>query len=156
MADPFLPFETTRARIRAMVETDAEAFARYRSDPEIARYQSWKAPYPLESARRLIDQQPEEPTADDWIQLAVDVDDELVGDVAVGLSNDGRVAQLGYTLARDRHGRGLATEVVSGVVDRLFERLAVHRVEASVDPRNVSSARLLERLGFDFEGTSRA
>ena len=156
MADAFVPFETARARIRTMVEGDAQSFADYRSDPEVARYQSWTAPYPLESARRLIDEQPDGPLAGDWVQLAIDVDGDLVGDVAVGLSSDGRIAQLGYTLAGDRQGSGLATEAVGAVVDRLFAQLGVHRVEASVDPRNVASERLLERLGFDFEGTSRS
>jgi diamine N-acetyltransferase len=50
----------------------------------------------------------------------------------------------------------LASEAVAAVVDGLFERVDVHRVEASVDGRNVPSARLLEQLGFELEGVSRA
>ncbi len=137
-----------------MSAADAPAFAAYRSEPAVARYQSWTAPYPLESAHRLIDEQPAEPTAGRWIQLAIEHDGQLVGDVAVGLSGDGKVATIGYTLASAHQGSGLATEAAGAVVDRLFDGWDVHRVEASLDPRNVASAQVVERLGFEFEGTA--
>ena len=59
------------------------------------------------------------------------------------------------TLAPAEQGAGLASEAVAAVVDRLFAELGVHRIEASVDPRNVASARVLEKLGFVREGTLR-
>lgn len=156
MTSEFLPFDAGRVRVRAMTPDDAEALAVYRSDPHIARFQSWDAPYPIEAARRLIDGQSalSGPTPGDWIQLGVEFERELAGDVAVKLSDDGRIATIGYTLDRARQGRGLATDAVGGVVQRLFEQLGVHRVEASLDPRNIASARLVERLGFEFEGTA--
>ncbi|MGH9269684.1 MAG: GNAT family N-acetyltransferase [Ilumatobacteraceae bacterium] len=150
----FLPIETERLRIRAMTVDDAPVFAAYRSEPAVARYQSWTAPYPLESARRLIEEQPSAPTAGDWIQLAIEHDGQMIGDVAVGLSADGKVATIGYTLASAHQGAGMATEAVGAIVDRLLDGWDVHRVEASVDPRNVASAQVVERLGFDFEGTA--
>jgi len=152
----FLPVATDRLRIRTLVPADAEAFAAYRSDPDVARYQSWSAPYPLASARQLIDGQSQldGPTAGEWVQLAIEADGVLVGDVAVGLSGDGHTATIGYTLVPAHQGKGLATEAVAAVVDRLFEHSGVHRVEASVDPRNIASARIVEQVGFDFEGTA--
>ena len=42
---------TRRLLIRRFIPSDAPSFARYRSIPEVARYQSWDAPYPLEQAR---------------------------------------------------------------------------------------------------------
>ena len=122
----------------------------------MARYQSWTAPYSEEAARRLIDGQAmlDGPTRGEWIQIAVDHEGALAGDVAVGLSADGDTATIGYTLSPAHQGRGLATEAVGAVVDRLFAELGVHRVEASLDPRNVASARVVETIGFDYEGTS--
>ena len=86
--------------------------------------------------------------------MAIECDRTLAGDVAVRLEQDGRVARIGYTLAPACQGRGLAAEAVGAVVDRLFADVGVHRVEASIDGRNVPSARLLEGLGFELEGTS--
>jgi RimJ/RimL family protein N-acetyltransferase len=151
-----LPIATRRLVLRPMVADDATAFATYRSDPDVARFQGWQAPYPLESARRLIAGQAEMegPVAGQWIQIAVTLDGQLAGDVAVGLDADGLIATLGYTLAPTHQGRGLATEAVGAIVDRLFDDVGVHRIEASLDPDNVPSARLLERLGFTYEGTA--
>ena len=93
-----------------------------------------------------------DPPHGDWLQIAVEHDGELAGDVAVGLNDDGRIATIGYTLATAFQGRGLASDAVGALVDRLFARLGVHRVEASIDGRNLPSARLIEGLGFEREG----
>jgi RimJ/RimL family protein N-acetyltransferase len=43
-------------------------------------------------------------------------------------------------------------EVLCAYVDHLFGPLQLHRLEADIDPRNLASARSLERLGFQKEG----
>ncbi len=40
-----LLLETPRLILRQFAERDVESFSRYRSDPEVARYQGWEAPY---------------------------------------------------------------------------------------------------------------
>ena len=55
---------------------------------------------------------------------------------------------VGYILHRDVWGRGLATEAVGAVLDRLFETTDHAMAKADVDPANVASIRLLEKLGF--------
>lgn len=60
-------------------------------------------------------------------------------------------AKLGYTLAPERQGYGYATEAVRTMLDDLFMR-GLRRVSAECDARNVRSARLLERVGFQLEG----
>ena len=130
---------------------DTAAFATYRSDPVIARYQSWTAPVSLESAASLVRKfaggEPEQPG---WFQYAVElrVDRCLVGDVGVNLHESRMQAEIGFTLASERQGQGYATEAVSAVLQDLFERRGLHRVSAECDARNLSSARLLERVGF--------
>ena len=90
----FLPIATPRLTLRSFRSADAEAFTAYRSDPDVARYQSWDAPYPRPDADRLIAEMAPRagPVVGDWLQIAVDHDGALAGDVAVGLSADGRVA----------------------------------------------------------------
>jgi RimJ/RimL family protein N-acetyltransferase len=151
----FLPICTGRLVLRPFVPGDAAAFSAYRSDPAVAELQSWPTPFTLDMAERFIADLPGDgPVKGEWVQIAVSGDGELVGDVAVGLDASGRIATIGYTLATAHQGKGLAREAVGAVVDRLFGELGVHRVEASIDPRNIASARLVEDLGFDYEGTA--
>jgi RimJ/RimL family protein N-acetyltransferase len=141
--------------LRPFQAVDLEAFVAYRSDPEVARYQSWDRTYSmadaeafLSSQRELVFGQPGE-----WLQLAI-VDREtgtLCGDCAVQVVTDQpATAQVGVTLAQANQGKGLATEALTAVVTELFDR-GIHRVFAEADDRNVPAQRLLERLGFRCE-----
>jgi RimJ/RimL family protein N-acetyltransferase len=151
-----LPLTTARLRLRRFDAGDATTLATYRSDPAVAKYQGWEAPYAVEAAARLIDEQRDldGPVAGRWIQIAVDHEGRLAGDVAVGIDDGGHVATIGYTLAVEHQGQGFATEAVGAVIDALLEA-GIGRVQASVDPRNTPSAQVVERLGFEYEGTAR-
>jgi RimJ/RimL family protein N-acetyltransferase len=144
-----------RLTLDRFVRVDAPAFAAYRSDAETARYQGWTAPYELASALALIEAQIDRtsPENGEWLQIALRLGSELVGDVAVGMSSDGRVADIGYTLVPRSRGRGFAVEAVGALVDRLFACTDVAELRASLDPRNQSSARVIERLGFRYRGS---
>ena len=154
-----LPLQTERLDLRPMTPADAEDLAARRSDPETARFQSWTAPYPIEWARALIDEVlvHGEPTPGSWFQFAVELreDRRIVGDLAVRLSHDGRTAEVGYTLHAWARGLGYATEAATRLIDYLVDSRGVHRVEASTDPANAASIRVLQRLGFTAEGVKR-
>jgi RimJ/RimL family protein N-acetyltransferase len=152
-----LGFETPRLILRPFEHSDAQAFARYRSDPEVARYQGWEAPYSPAQATRFIDEmkstQPGSPG--DWYQLAMELKSsrKLIGDCALQvLREDAHQAEIAFTLARTYQGQGFASEAVARLLDYLFKDLDLHRVRANIDPQNTASARLLERLGFRHEG----
>lgn len=144
---------TERLMLRPFRPDDAEAFARYRSHDDIARYQDWDLPFTVEAARALIAEQADVrwPASGGWLQVALEHEGALAGDVGIGWSADGRRVTIGYTLAPELHGRGLATEAVEAVVDRLLAE-GVRRIDATLDPANIASMRLLEGLGFEYEG----
>ena len=52
------------------------------------------------------------------------------------------------TVAPSHQRRGFATEAVTALLDHLFGRLQKHRVLASVDPRNLPSVALFQRVGM--------
>lgn len=149
---------TERLWLRPFRVADAPVLAAYRSDPEVARYQGWDAPYPIESARAFVaGLDGRDPRAEGWYQYAMELRGEgvLIGDVGVNRHDGGRQAEIGFTLARRYQGHGYAAEAVRRVVDHLLVEEGLHRVHASVDARNERSARLLERLGFRREGLER-
>src|SRR4051794_38203884 len=83
------------------------------------------------------------------------------GEIAGGLSlvvtpDDAmRSAMLGYWVAEDRGGRGLATRAVREAIERAFGELGLHRLEAGTRVDNVRSQRVLEKCGFTRVGLLR-
>lgn len=59
---------------------------------------------------------------------------------------------MGYWLAEDRTGRGLATQAVAAAVEHAFMGLGLHRVQAETLLTNTASQRVLARSGFDQYG----
>ncbi|MDJ0769146.1 MAG: GNAT family N-acetyltransferase [Ilumatobacter sp.] len=149
--------DTERLEIRPLSREHITEFARYRNLDEVARYQDWQLPYTRDLAHELVDQCQSlgGPSPGHWVQLALEADRTLVGDVAVWLDDDAQFATIGYTLAPERQGSGYAVEAVEAIVEWLFLRRRVHRIAATLDPRNLASARVLERCGFVYVGTAR-
>ena len=148
--------ETPRLALRRFRPEDAPALALYRSDPAVARYQGWTAPVALESAVSLVeDFAAGDPGRPGWFQYAIVPKADrrlLLGDVGVYLHENRMQAELGFTLAPEHQGCGYATEAVRAVLHHLFDVCGLRRVSAECDARNLRSAQLLERVGFQLEG----
>ncbi len=63
---------------------------------------------------------------------------------------------VGYSIDEREIGRGLGTEAVRLVTKFAFEKMALHRVEAFVSPRNTGSVKVLEKAGYTQEGLMRS
>ncbi len=105
---------TTRLLLRPLRADDAAALSGYRSDPEVARYQSWEAPFSRAQADRLIGRARthRDGTPDAWRQWALErvEDGRLVGDLGVRVYDDGRQAEVGFTIAAEWQRQGYALE----------------------------------------------
>jgi RimJ/RimL family protein N-acetyltransferase len=156
----FTPIHTSRLLIRPMRLDDAPALAARRSDPEVARYQTWIPPYPLERAEKMVAEivAMDGPAPEEWWMATIaDPDtDAPLGDLVVHTTWEGRTAEIGYTLASQHWGKGYATEALAALVDWLFEALAVTRIFGMLHPDNPASAMVMERTGFLFEGHTRS
>ena len=151
MSAPALPVHTPRLRLRRLGAGDLVAFQACRSDPGLARFQGWQAMDDAAALAFLLDMAGCDFCArGHWFQLGIAQrdGDGLVGDIGIQLHADGRTAQIGFTLARAAHGRGLATEAVQAAVDLIWAHTAAQRVLAVTDTRNAASVRLLHRVGL--------
>jgi Acetyltransferases, including N-acetylases of ribosomal proteins len=59
--------------------------------------------------------------------------------------------EIGYRLACSAWGQGYATEAAYGVRDFAFSTLAIKRLIAMIDPSNVASIRVAEKIGMKYE-----
>ncbi len=153
--DP-LPLETARLRLRRLRAEDAVSLQSYRSDPAVARYQSWST-FLLEEAVTLVREQASVPFAaeDRWCQLAIAHldDDTLLGDIGLYAGSLG-TALLGFTLAASAQGHGYAFEAVSSLLVTLRGERPDLEIVAITDARNAPAITLLLRLGFTLERTN--
>jgi RimJ/RimL family protein N-acetyltransferase len=79
----------------------------------------------------------------------------LIGTVGLAIDDLDHRAELGYWLGREYWGRGYGTEAVAAAIDYGFDELGLHRIFATHIRRNVASARLLKKVGFEREGVLR-
>lgn len=155
----FDSLRTRRLLLRSPRLTDLDVLARRRNDPLVAQYQDWTLPYSRQSARRALDEAiaAAGPKDEHWFMITVadPADTEVLGDLAVHLSNGARTAEIGYTFDPQVWGRGYAVEAAEAVVTYLFETVGVSRVAGRLHPDNIASAQVLERIGMTFEGHTR-
>ena len=159
-ADPdFTELHTERLVIRRFRPDDVDAFAAYRSDPDVARYQSWDV-HTRAEARTFVGELAElhPGIPNEWFQFAVAdaTSDALLGDTALCIhADDASRAELGFTFAPAQQGKGYATEAARATIDYAFARLGVDLVVAFTDSRNGRSIALLERIGMTYVSSER-
>ncbi len=139
---------TPRLRLRQPRPDDLEAMHAVLSQPEGMRYWSSLPHVDLDQTR-------------DW--LANMIAQSAVTGCDFVLEHEGRVIgkagayrppEVGYILHPDAWGQGLATEALAAIIPHVFARTDADALKADVDPRNLGSLRLLEKLGFQRTGTA--
>jgi ribosomal-protein-alanine N-acetyltransferase len=150
--------ETPRLVLRPFRHADAaDLYAMY-SDPQVFRHipiGDWKH---IDESHQRIARDINMMAEGSYIRLAAErrEDSRVVGEVLVfNLALDSKRAELGYAFARNAWGSGYASESLPRLVDYAFKQMELNRLEAVIDPRNAASARVLERLGFQYEGRQR-
>lgn len=150
--------ETSRLRLRPYHSGDAEAMFALYSDPRVMRYWSFPAWVELAQARTYLQRALAGMDSGEIFPWAIAdrASDELIGALTLfSLHADQRRCEVGYSLSPDRQGQGLAAEALRCALAHGFDQLGLVRVEADIDPRNASSCRLVEALGFQREGLLR-
>jgi [ribosomal protein S5]-alanine N-acetyltransferase len=147
-----------RITLRSIEPSDSGALFELFGDPTVTRFWGFatlRDPSDVEELLRSIHEGAASGTLLQWGIVSND-GGPLIGTVTLAaVDRDHRRAELGVALRPASEGRGYAREAARIVLDYGFNELALHRVVADVDPRNVSSIRLLERLGFRYEGRLR-
>jgi RimJ/RimL family protein N-acetyltransferase len=147
--------ETPRLILRELDEADAPAVNAWESDAEVVRYQSTDVASlddTLAYIRRARLDSAMRPRLLHELGAERRDDGALLGRVGMGVRRpEHREAEIWFVFRRDLWGQGYAGEAVEALLDLGFGRLGMHRIYGDCDPRNLRSARLMEKMGMQRE-----
>lgn len=161
-ADPRAPIETERLLLRPWRDDDADrdAYARLCADRQVMRHIGVGVTLDRAQAAEQLGN-----VVAHWrehgygLRAAVERDSgETIGFVGVARAGQPGVrpgdVEIGWRLARDRWGRGYATEGARAVRDHAFAQLRLARLVAFVRPANDPSINVMRKLGMRLEKQS--
>lgn len=140
------------------LEEDAAALFAIQSDPDVMRYWNHGPWTDLAQAQDAIAADQAAQADGTLWKLGIRERETgmLVGTCMLFAVEPGsRRGEIGYNLAASAQGKGYMTEALEGFIAHLFTVRGLRRLEAEIDPRNVASAKLLQRLAFQQEGLLR-
>jgi len=144
--------ETERLVIRPWSAADREDFAAMARDTEMMRYMNAGKPFTEEEIDGFLLRQ-ERQLAELGVCMGAMVEKEsgriagVAGIQPLGTTGD---YEIGWWVARDRQGRGYATEAGRAAMRHVLETLAHPRVAAIIDPGNDASVAVATRLGMRY------
>lgn len=149
--------ETERLLLRPFCLYDVKTYYGLATDEEVLK--GTDMPHELDeaSAREWVVAHPESwQRRKELFVLVTTLDTrEIVGSVSVFTYDRHDKADLGYWIARSEWGKGYATEATEAIVKYVFGTMKLHKLEANHLARNPSSGKVLEKLGFIYEGLHR-
>ena len=144
-----------RLTLRPLAAGDEAALFAIFSDPAVVRYWSRSAWTDMAQADEMLAAALCDYADGSGLRygIVVTATGELIGVASLfALNRDNRRCELGYVLGSRHWGRGYASEALVPVLEHAFGALDMNRIEADIDPQNLASGRVLEKLGFRLEG----
>ena len=149
-----IPLTTERLLLREIVPEDAVDIFEYSQNPTVGRNAGWKPHESLDETREIM-QTIFLGQKSVWGMVQRETK-KLIG--SIGLIPDPKrenesVLMLGYALGEPYWGRGLMTEAAQTVCGYGFGELRLTGISATTFPDNARSQRVLQKLGFQYEGS---
>jgi len=148
---------TERLILRKIIELDHEHIYKGLSHPDIIKYYGIQYST-LEETQEQINWYAnlEKSNSGMWWAIRFKDLDKFCG--AIGFNHyqkEHHKAEIGFWLFPEFWRKGIIYEASNSVIDHLFNKLKLHRLEAFVECENINSAKVLNKLGFQHEGKLR-
>lgn len=152
--DSFPVIETERCRLRQVKDEDSKTLFEILSDYETMRYFGIKLATDSVEVSKSIEMRKKgftEKRGIGWI-IADKQTDKMLGLINFPFwLRQFFISRLSYILHKDNWGKGYMNEVLPICLKFGFEKMALHRIEAVIDPGNIASLKLVEKIGFKRE-----
>jgi [ribosomal protein S5]-alanine N-acetyltransferase len=143
------PVYTDHLILREYQATDFTGVHAYASAPETVNFMTWGPNTPEDTHKFIqlaISHQRADPRRDFQFIVALQTNNQIIGGCGIHIRRpENRGAEFGYAFHRDFWGQGYGTEAAAALLKFGFEKLNIHRIAATCDPRNVGSARIMEK-----------
>lgn len=151
---------TPRLVLRPFVEADVAPLFQHTRNPNVTRFTLWdhhkSEADTLAFIRDYAFVRYREGLLDPYaITLTSNHMEPIGGCGCFWASEPNKTMELGYWIAEPFWGQGLAVEACRAVVSHAFRQVQPERMQARVIAGNEASRRVLEKLGFRYEGTLR-
>ncbi len=150
--------ETERLLLRAPHINDIDALAHLANNFKVAMMLSrMPHPYTLQDAADFVNRTAAHGAIGKGAYAITKADNgAFLGCCGVQPQEDPRILELGYWLGEPFWSKGYATEAAHAVIDAAFADQAVSHLEARCRVMNVASRRVIQKCGFQFQGTGMA
>ncbi|MEK6285823.1 MAG: GNAT family N-acetyltransferase [Acidobacteriota bacterium] len=144
--------ETARVYLRPFTSDDLDSFALIGSDPDVMRYIGDGKPQSRERTRTRFNAILDHHNRHGFgVWAAVDkTSGEWMGFCGLQFLDNASEIEVGYRLAKRFWGIGLASEAAKASLRYGFEALGLNRIVAVVQPGNIGSRRVLEKIGLRY------
>jgi RimJ/RimL family protein N-acetyltransferase len=155
MKRPEPPLRDEAIMLRPWRDADAPEIVRCCSDALVPRYiPVIPTPYTMSDAEQFIDRSRTHP---DEVNLAIaEHSGPLAGAIGVSIQADRDVAEIGYWLAPEARGRGLATRALRLLSAWTLRETGIARLQLQTDVENMASQAVATRAGFTREAVLRS
>jgi len=153
----FPEINTERLVLREINQEDAEGIYKLRSNPEVARYETFQPYTNIKQAEDTIKWFSDEYKNKKGIVWGISLKDqtEIIGILHCEIEMPKVRADFGYDLRPEYWNKGIMTETVKALLEFTFNKIDVFRIESAVSTKKYGSIRVLEKLGFVKEGILR-
>lgn len=145
--------QTARLEHRAFEASDAEAFHRINSNPDVMKYTGERPSASVAQARRAIEAYPDFRAVGygRWACVLKSTG-AIIGFCGLKYLPDFDEVDIGFRFLPSTWGQGFATEASAACLTFGFRELGLKRIVAFVMPENAASIRVLQKTGMTLEG----
>ncbi len=151
--------ETKRLYLRPLKPEDAPMmFNNWANDARVTKYLSWSPDDQVATVEKSILSRQKDYDRKDYYHWGIVVKEtaELIGTITVvGKEPSIKSLKIGYCIGYAWWGKGYTTEALQKVISYLFDTTDTNRIEATHDPRNSASGKVMKKSGMTYEGTLR-
>ena len=147
--------ETERLILRKFSKSDAISVFEFTSDPKVTQYLTWNNHQSIEETFEFIKIVHNSYATGQPAPWAIESKalKKVIGSIGiVEMNTFFRRAEIGFLLNRKFWRKGYSYEAILKVIEFCFQETDIHRVEATCEVPNTSSANILQKAGMRYEG----